>query len=49
MLLKGGEIIIDTINYIELLEECNRNRKIIELPKPEYTTVFGENIKGIMF
>lgn len=36
-------------NYIELIEECNRNRKNIELPKPEYKTVYGENIKGVMF
>ena len=48
-LLKGGELSIDTINYIELLEECNRNRKKMEFPKSEYKTIYGENIKGIMF
>lgn len=32
-----------------MLEECNRNRKNIELSKPEYKTVYGENIKGVMF
>lgn len=37
------------VNYIELLEECNRNRKNIELPKSEYKTVYGENIKGVIF
>lgn len=40
---------MDTVNYIELLEKCNKNRKNIELPKSEYKTVYGENIKGVMF
>ena len=40
---------MDTINYIELLEECNRNRTNIQLSKPEYKTIYGENIKGVMF
>lgn len=40
---------MDTVNYIELLEKCNKNRGNIELPKAEYKTIYGENIKGVMF
>ncbi len=40
---------MDTVNYTELLEKCNRNRKNIELSKSEYKTYYGENIKGVMF
>ena len=43
-------IIVGTNNYIELQRESNSYRnKIIEIPKAEYKTVYGENIKGIMF
>lgn len=41
---------MDITNYIELLEECNKYKNIImNLPKVEYKTVYGENIKGIFF
>lgn len=40
---------MDTVNYIELLEKCNKNMKNIELPKAEYKTIYGENVKGVMF
>ncbi len=43
-------IYIDIINYIKLLEECKRHKdRMIEMPKAEYRTVYGNNIKGIMF
>lgn len=32
-----------------MIEKYNRNREKIELPKSEYKTVYGENIKGIFF
>lgn len=32
-----------------MIEKCNRNREKIELQKPEYKTVYSENIKGIFF
>jgi len=37
---------MNNINYIELIEKCNRNKEKIELPKSEYKTVYGENIRG---
>ena len=40
---------MDTVNYIELIQKCNKNREKTELPKSEYKTVYGENIKGVMF
>lgn len=40
---------MNNINYIELIEKCNRNKEKIELPKSEYKTVYGENIRGVMF
>ncbi len=40
---------MDITNYIELLEKYNRHRRIIELPKPEYKIIYGENIKGVVF
>jgi hypothetical protein len=40
---------MDTSNYIELIEKSNKNRRIIELPKSEYKTVYGENIQCIFF
>lgn len=37
-------------NYIKLQGESNSYRnKIIEIPKAEYKTVYGKNIKGVMF
>lgn len=32
-----------------MIKKCNRNREKIELPKSEYKTVYGENVKGIIF
>ena len=40
---------MDTVNYTDLIEKYNKNREKIELPKSEYKTIYGENIKGAMF
>lgn len=40
---------MDTVNYIEMIKKCNRNREKIELPKSEYKTVYGDNVKGVIF
>lgn len=40
---------MDIVNYIELIQKSNKNREKIELPKSEYRTTYGENIKGVMF
>lgn len=41
---------MDTTNYIGLLKECNKYKNIImNLPKAEYKTVYGENIQSIFF
>lgn len=41
---------INIINYTKLLDESNTNKtRTIALQKPEYKTVYGRNIKGVMF
>lgn len=38
------------VNYIDLLEKSNSFKdKIVKMPKPEYKTIYGTNIKGIVF
>lgn len=40
----------DIINYVSLLEKSNSFREeTVELPRSEYKTVYGENVKGEMF